>query len=96
MIRLTDRATEELKDILATNQTPEDRGVKLVPGEAGGVAMIIDRAREGDDVVDGEQRPLLIVDASIAGRLDGVTLDASSEGPEGDGPRFFLRTSDKG
>ncbi len=95
MIRLTERATTGLKEILATNGTPNDRAVKLVPGESGGLAMVIGRPKEGDDVVESEQRPLLIVDASMSDRLDGVVLDASDE-QAGDkeaspSPRFFLR-----
>jgi hypothetical protein len=94
MIRLTERATLGLKEILATNGTPKDRAVKLVPGESGGLAMVIGRPKEGDAVVESEQRPLLIVDASMSARLDGVVLDASDEEAteqKDKGPRFFLR-----
>jgi hypothetical protein len=44
-------------------------------------------------VVDGGQRPLLIVDAAISERLDGVVLDLSRE--EGTEPRFVLRGTDQ-
>jgi hypothetical protein len=64
---------------------------KIVPGESGGLAMVIDRPREGDAVVQGEERPLLIVDASISSRLDDVVLDASTAPGEAEGPRFVLR-----
>lgn len=99
MIRLTERATAGLKGILSANRTPRDRGVKLVPGEKGGLAMVIDRPREGDAVVKSEERPLLIVDASVSKRLDDVVLDASdqAQGPEQQQEegalRFFLRTA---
>lgn len=89
MIGLTERATQGLKEILSANHTPKDRAVKIVPGESGGLALVIDRPREGDAVVKEEERPLLIVDASITGRFDDVVLDASGGGPEG--PRFVLR-----
>lgn len=91
MIALTERATQGLKEVLAANQTPKDRAVKLVPGESGGLAMVIDRVKEGDAVVEGDQRPLLIVDQSLAERLDNVVLDASGGGQPGEGPHFYLR-----
>jgi Fe-S cluster assembly iron-binding protein IscA len=95
MIGVTERASHELKQILTANHTPKDRAVKIVPGESGGLAMVIDRPREGDAVVEGEERPLLIVDASITERLDNVVLDASSAATEEAGPRFVLRNPER-
>jgi Fe-S cluster assembly iron-binding protein IscA len=91
MIRLTERAAYGLKEILTENRTPNDQGVKLVPGERGGVAMTIDRPAEGDTVVDGGKRPLLIVDASLTERLDGVVLDYSQEEVGAKQPQFVFR-----
>lgn len=95
MIGLTARATRELEEILTAHQTPRDRAVKIVPGESGGLAMVIDRAREGDAVVQGEERPLLIVDQALGDRLDNVVLDASTEGGVSEGPRFVLRDPER-
>jgi len=91
MIRLTERAAHGLREILTAQRLPRDKAVKLVPGEDG-IAMVIDSAHEGDAVVDGGRRPLLIVDAAIAPRLDGTVLDLSP-GAENEGlaPRFVLR-----
>lgn len=74
-MRLTDRAASGLRDILALQRTPGDQAVKLVPDPSGGIAMTIDRPAHGDAVIEGEKRPLLIVDASIATQLDDVVLD---------------------
>jgi Fe-S cluster assembly iron-binding protein IscA len=90
MIRLTERAAHGLREILTTNRAPRDQGVKLVPDERGAITMTIDKPGEGDSVVDGGQRPLLIVDAMIAERLDGVVLDFA-RGEDGETPRFVLR-----
>jgi hypothetical protein len=92
MIRLTEQAAYGLKEILSANRVPKEQGVKLVPDESGGVAMSIEVPREGDAVVDGGRRPLLIVDAAITERLDGVVLDVDRE--EGAEPRFVLRGAD--
>ncbi|MGD8897835.1 MAG: hypothetical protein PVJ73_17535 [Acidobacteriota bacterium] len=90
MIRLTERAAYGLKEILIANRTPKEQGVKLLPDESGGVAMTIDAPGEGDEVVDGGRRPLLIVDALIAKRLEGVVLDFT-RGKDETEPRFVLR-----
>lgn len=90
MIRLTERAATALQEMLAANQTPSDQGVKLFPDPSGDVAMAIAPAAEGDEVVDEEGRPLLIVDAEIVGRLDGALLDFT-RGTDDPEPRFELR-----
>ncbi len=90
MIRLTERAAHGLKAILAANRTPKNQGVKLVRGEQGRASMTIGSAAEGDSVVDGGRRPLLIVDASIVDVLDGIVLDLDWGGQEG-GSRFVFR-----
>lgn len=94
MIRLTERAAYGLKEILTANRTPSDQGVKLVPNEAGGVAMTIDRPQEGDSVVDGGKRPLLIIDAAIAPRLEGIVLDLSRGENDGEEAQFVLRPAE--
>jgi hypothetical protein len=91
MIRMTDHAATEVEGILTANRTPNDQGVKLVPTDSGGVAMTIDRPQEGDDVVGGEGRPLLIVDAALARRLDRVVFDVAPAEKDEEGPRFVLR-----
>lgn len=91
MIRLTERAAYGLKEILTANRTPNDHGIKLVPAERGGVTMTIDRPGEGDSIVDGGKRPLLIVDASLTDRLDGVVLDYAREDMGNEEPQFVFR-----
>ena len=91
MIRLTERAAYGLKEILTANRTPSDQGIKLVPDERGGVSMTIDRPGDGDSVVDGGKRPLLIVDATLADHLDGVVLDLSRGEKDGEEAQFVFR-----
>ena len=91
MIRVTERAEKGLRDILAASQAVGNQAVKLVPDDSGGVAMTIGQPLHGDAVVPGKQRPLLIVDAALAGRLDDVVLDFT----KGDGlpPHFVFLPS---
>jgi hypothetical protein len=95
MIRMTARAADGIRDILDTNQTPGDKAVKLVPNERGGVSMTIDRAGRGDAVIDRDERPLLIVDASISRQLDGIVLDVTG-GRDGEEPEFVFRQGSEG
>lgn len=95
MIQVTETATTELKNVRATNRVPRDRGLKLVPGEKGGLILTIDRPQLGDDVLKDGDDPLLIVDSSIARRLEGVVFDvAADETKLGSGSRFVLRGLD--
>ena len=93
MIRLTERAIHELHRILTANRTPGDQGLKLVPGETGGVEFTFDRPGEGDAVVNGRKRAILIVDAVIAPKIDGLVLDLTTGNRERES-RFVLRGPD--
>jgi hypothetical protein len=92
MIQVTETATTELKNVRVSNRVPGDRGLKLVPGERGSLSLTIDRPQLGDDVLEDGDSPLLIVDSSIARRLDGVVFDVViDETKPGAGSRFVLR-----
>jgi Fe-S cluster assembly iron-binding protein IscA len=78
MITLTERAATELEELLTTNNAPPGQGLKLVPGRTGQVGMIIGAPSEGDEVVRRGDEPLLIVDSSIAGALDGAKIDCET------------------
>jgi len=93
VVTVTEKAVNELKDMLQTQGTPEDRGVKLVEAPSGGLAMTIAPPVEGDEVVRHEDRPLLIVDRVLAARLDGTVLDVKAEESDASGSARFVLTS---
>jgi Fe-S cluster assembly iron-binding protein IscA len=93
MIQLTGRAADGLKRILTAEGAPGDQSVKLVPDESGGVAMTFARPGKDDAVVGEGPRPLLIVDAVIAERLNGATLDLTADSRDRE-LRFVLRGSE--
>jgi Fe-S cluster assembly iron-binding protein IscA len=88
MIRLTERAAKGLQDILVSSHALHGQAVRLVPDDGGGIAMTIDRPGHGDSVVNENARPLLIVDASLAARLNDVVLDFTKG--NGQPPHFVL------
>jgi Fe-S cluster assembly iron-binding protein IscA len=92
MIQVTENAATEIKNVLSANKSDEEHGLKLVPVEQGGVGITIDKPQPGDAVLKDGERPLLIVDSTIARNLDGVVLDVSDEDKKrSGGARFVLR-----
>ena len=96
MIGVTDRAVQGLEQILTSNEAPPGSGVKLIPDDRGAVSMVIDHPRDGDSIVAGNERPVLIVDAALIDPLDRAVLDMTP--PDGGEPRFHFRerTSEDG
>jgi hypothetical protein len=87
---MTERAADALMEMLTADQAPSDQGVKLVPDSSGGLAMTIAPPGKGDEVVRQGERPLLIIDAEMIGRVDGALLDFT-RGTDHLEPRFELR-----
>jgi hypothetical protein len=92
MIAVTERAAEELQLFRALGDAPPDHGVKLVPETEGSIGLTIAPPDEGDEVIRHDEAPLLIVDRSLAGQLDGTVLDADRATPDaGQNWRFTVR-----
>jgi Fe-S cluster assembly iron-binding protein IscA len=75
MLQVTERAASALQEVLAINNAPPKRGVRLVRTDEGRLGMTIDRPREGDQVVQRNDTPVLIVDRQVAASLSGAVLD---------------------
>jgi hypothetical protein len=92
MFQVTDRAAIALQEVLAINNAPPKRGVRLVPTEEGRLGMTIDHPREGDQVVRRDDTPVLILDRQVAAALSAVVLDLQPAETEPEAPaRFTLR-----
>jgi Fe-S cluster assembly iron-binding protein IscA len=88
MIQVTDRAAQGLAQILAAHKASKEQGIKLTTAETGELSMSIERPHEGDAIVSGGRRPLLIVDEALASRLDAAVLDLTQA--NGQEPHFYL------
>ncbi len=75
MITVTERAATALESLLADNGAQPGQGVKLVPATDGSVGMVIEAPADGDEIVRRGQSTLVIVDSTIADRLDGAQID---------------------
>jgi Fe-S cluster assembly iron-binding protein IscA len=98
VINVTTEAKELLHDMLDQAEAEvgveqEEVGIRLAPttieadsaaAEGGevGLGLVLDRAQEGDQIVEHNGKRVLMVDQSIGDLLDGVTLDVV-ETPDG-------------
>jgi Fe-S cluster assembly iron-binding protein IscA len=78
MITVTERAATELEELLVSSNAPPGQGVKLVPSGTGSVGMTITAPSEGGEVIRRGEQPLLIVDGSLVGALDGSEIDCNT------------------
>jgi hypothetical protein len=82
VLTVTQQARELIAKALLDNETGPGEALRIYLTEEGEFEMGLDQAREGDQVIEADGRPLVLVDAEISWDLDDATLDAE-EGPEG-------------
>lgn len=89
-LTVTERAAEALKETLNGVDHEAGEVLRLVPGAQdpkGQLALALDRARDGDQVVEHEGAAVLVVEKELSESLSASTLDAE----EGlDGPQLRL------
>jgi Fe-S cluster assembly iron-binding protein IscA len=89
MITITERATQAIQRARDDRHVPDEQGVRLAPDGTGTLRLVFDTPRARDLVVRNGDAPLLILEASIADRLDHAVLDYADS--DGDGsPQFTL------
>lgn len=82
MVRVTERAKEELRRILLDMVDEPGMSLRLVPGASGQFGLVPDVEKAGDQVVEHEQIKVLLIDEELAGFFERVTVDCQ-ETPEG-------------
>ena len=75
MIRVTERAIEELKRILSEKVDMPQARLRLIARGQGKLGLGIDIEMPGDQVVEHEGSRVLLVEDSLANSIEGVTLD---------------------
>ena len=81
-LSVTGRATSALKDMLDGMAHEPGQALRLALGSGGGMTLVLDTERAGDNVVSHEGEPVLLIDSPVPEDLQGSTLDIS-EKPEG-------------
>jgi Fe-S cluster assembly iron-binding protein IscA len=84
MIGVTERAKQELKNILTANVDNPQATLRLTAGDQGQLGLGIDIEQLGDQIVEHEGSKVLVVEEALATALEGVTLDVqdTDEGPK--------------
>jgi Fe-S cluster assembly iron-binding protein IscA len=85
MVNVTERAKEKLKELKSqrvseANLEPRDVGLRLDQASPGQLGIFPDAPREGDQVVEYEGAPVLLVAESIARAVSGTTIDCDEGG----------------
>jgi Fe-S cluster assembly iron-binding protein IscA len=89
MVTVTERAATELQEVLKNQSASDNEGVKLMPGDDGRIQMAIGQPEAGDQVMQRDGHPILIVDSAIVDTLDGTEVDFQSGDLNGTGSGSF-------
>jgi Fe-S cluster assembly iron-binding protein IscA len=81
MLSVSEKAAGLLLESLEASNTEEAQVLRLVR-MAEGLGLAVDEEREGDQVVEHEERKVLVIEPAISQALDGATIDAVDT-PEG-------------
>jgi len=84
MLTVTTKAAEELKAMAQAEVTDPNEALRLIHAGSGRLAIVVDTAREGDQVVEHEGVKVLLVGVELADVVDGLLLDCqeTAEGPQ--------------
>ena len=75
MVQVTDRAREQLKAVRDDVAERPEVCLRLRPNEKGQLGLHPDTQREGDQVVEHDGTPVLVIGPSIAAAMAGGTID---------------------
>ena len=77
MITITERAKEELKDVLVAAEAKPYEGLRLLPTSEEVFELMLDTEMTGDLVVEHEGYKVLLIGLEYFKWLNGKTLDCS-------------------
>lgn len=75
MLRVSDRARQELKRILTANTDEPEACLKLTADGGGQLRLAIDMERNGGQAVEHEDSKVLLVEKNLAAILQGITIE---------------------
>jgi Fe-S cluster assembly iron-binding protein IscA len=81
-VTVTERAAQELKEILEAQAVEPEQVLRLVR-EAQGFSLRLDKEGAGDEVVESEGATILLIDEQLSPIVDGAVVDCidTPEGP---------------
>jgi Fe-S cluster assembly iron-binding protein IscA len=78
MLKVTDKAREELKKLLFSSTRDAETCLRLAYGALGQFGLVLGREKDGDEVVNSHGLKVLLVGHEFVSLLDGVTLDVAN------------------
>ena len=84
MLTVTALAAEKLKEAIQAQTTDPEVAIRLIPSPSipNRIEMVLDKEREGDQVVESEGAKVLLISLELAPALDGMVIDCQ-ETPQG-------------
>jgi Fe-S cluster assembly iron-binding protein IscA len=82
VVSVTERAKKELKNLLSRKVDWPEARLRLMDRGEGIIGLGIDVEEPGDQVLEFEDKKVLICDHELAMRLKGITIDVDDT-PEG-------------
>ncbi len=82
MLIVSDRALVVMANALEVGQLPEEQVLRLAMGDDGEFGLVLGEARDGDDILSRNEKPVLYIDNETAMSLHGAKLDVA----EGESP----------
>ncbi len=79
MLNVTTRAASVLARTLRAGRAEAGLGFRLVPSGVSEIALTIDQARDGDDVIRHDERTVLLMERWVSYVLDGAVLDIEEQ-----------------
>jgi Fe-S cluster assembly iron-binding protein IscA len=78
MVKVTDKAKEELKKLLLSRTDDHESGIRLLYGSVGQFGLGLSREKDGDEVVYSDGLKVLMIGNKFTRLLDGVTFDVEN------------------
>ena len=84
MLTVTAPAAGKLKEAIQAQTTDPEVAIRLIPSPSipNRIEMILDKEREGDQVVESEGTKVLLISLELAPALDEMAIDCQ-ETPQG-------------
>lgn len=84
MVDVTPKAVDVLAEILERANPGPSEALRLASSGGGNLGLVLDKPKAEDQVVQQQDRTILVLDQDTAAALDGRTLDAveTPEGPQ--------------
>lgn len=77
MLIVSERALALMANALDAGQLPEKQALRLAKGEDGEFGLVLDEARDGDEIISRDERPVLYIDSDTSPTVHGATLDVA-------------------